>query len=366
MVHSREDHINNVNGALRDPVIYRCNLQPHHRTGTTWRVYPTYDFCAPFLDSLENVTHALRTSEYRDRNEQYDWFQNALGIRRVEIFDFSRMNFIRTVLSKRKLTQMIDRGIVWGWDDPRMPTIRGIRRRGMTIPTLREFILKQGPSKNLVRMDWSILWAMNKKHIDRIVARYTAIPRKDAVIASVNGIDTKTSAEKPKHAKYSNFGMKRVLFAKEIVLCQDDAQSFAIDEEVTLMNWGNAIVRDISTDPTTGIVLALKLDLNLQGDFKNTEKKVTWLANDPENKIPVELVSFDYLIIKDKIEKDDDLLQLLADRTEFRTEAWADCNVSSLAQGEIIQCDRTGYFRVDRAFHDGQPAVVFNIPTGKQ
>jgi glutamyl-tRNA synthetase len=106
--------IDNVNKALRDPVIYRCNHRLHHRTGSAWKIYPTYDFCAPYLDSAEGVTHALRTNEYRDRNPQYHWIQNALGLRSVEIWDFSRLNFVRTVLSKRKLTTFVDESVVWG------------------------------------------------------------------------------------------------------------------------------------------------------------------------------------------------------------------------------------------------------------
>ncbi|KAH8688865.1 glutamyl-tRNA synthetase [Talaromyces proteolyticus] len=358
--------IDDPNKALRDPVIYRCNLQPHHRMGTTWKMYPTYDFCAPFLDSLEEVTHALRTNEYRDRNAQYHWMQNALGIRKVDIWDFSRLNFIKTVLSKRKLTTLVDTGVVWGWDDPRMPTVRGIRRRGMTIPALREFILKLGPSQNILNLDWTTFWATNKKHIDPIAARYTAIPKENAIIANVAGIDTPNTIEKPKHNKNTGLGTKKVCLSNEVFIGQEDAKSFSLNEEITLMNWGNAVVSNISTEPTTGKVTALDLQLHLQGDPKKTEKKITWLATTPSNLVPVELVNFDYLLTRDKIEKGEEVTDFLNAQTEFRTEAWADCNVVNLAENDIIQFDRVGYFRLDRAFHDGQPAIFFNIPTGKR
>lgn len=132
------------NKTMRDPVIYRVNIEAtHHRTGDKWKMYPTYDFACPVIDSHEGITHAMRSTEYTDRNAQYQWFLDTLKLRQVHMFDFARMNFIRTFLSKRKLAKLVDAGRVWGWDDPRMPTVRGVRRRGMTIPALRDFILKR-------------------------------------------------------------------------------------------------------------------------------------------------------------------------------------------------------------------------------
>ncbi|KAF1954127.1 glutamyl-tRNA synthetase [Byssothecium circinans] len=364
--------VDNPNKAMRDPVIYRCSPEVHHRTGDTWKIYPTYDFCCPIVDSLEGVTHALRTTEYNDRDAQYQWFIKTLGLRGVYNWGFARLNFVRTLLSKRKLTKIVDSGFVWGWDDPRMPTIRGVRRRGATIPALREFILKQGPSKNIVNQDWYAFWATNKKYIDPIAARYTAIASDAKVPVTVIGArEGVITEEKDKHAKYTNLGKKKVVFSSNVIIEQEDAASFAQDEEITLMNWGNAIVRNISHSinplaKPAGLktVTGIELELHLQGDVKKTSKKVTWLSTD-QDLVPVELVEFDHLITKDKLEEGDDLDQFLNPKTESRYQALADCNVAGLKVDDVFQFDRKGFFRLDRAFAHGEPAVAFQIPTGK-
>ena len=130
------------------------------------------------------------------------------------------------------------------------------------------------------------------------------------------------------------------------------------------MNWGNAIVRQIVTDPSSGVVKELELELHLEGDFKKTEKKVTWLSTD-QDLVPVELVDFDYLLNKDTLQEDDALEDVLNRNTEFREGATADCNVAELKEGDIIQFERKGFYRVDKAYAPGQPAVLFYIPTGK-
>ena len=133
------------------------------------------------------------------------------------------------------------------------------------------------------------------------------------------------------------------------------------------MNWGNAIARKIhgTMAPTKeAAVTSLELDLYLQGDFKKTKKKITWLARE-QDLVPVHLIDFDHLITKDKLKKGDKVENYLTPQTEFRTEVMADCNVAALATGDIIQFERKGYFRVDRPLLDGKPAVMFEIPTGK-
>lgn len=362
------------NGAMRDPVIYRCNPSVHHRTGDTWKIYPTYDFACPIVDSVEGITHALRTTEYNDRDAQYQWFLKTLGLRHVYNWNFSRMNFIKTFLSKRKLTKVVADGKVWGWDDPRMPTVRGIRRRGMTIPALRDFILQTGPSKNINLMDWHAFWATNKKFIDPVAKRYTAVDATNKVTCTVVGApEAPRTEDKAVHAKNAELGTKKVVYSKTIIMDQEDARSFGDNEEITLMNWGNAIVRKktYSLNPLNLVksegdkmVTELELELHLQGDVKKTEKKVTWLSTD-QDLVPVTLYKFDYLINKDKLEDTDVLEDVLNKVTEVKTEVLADCNVAALKEDDIMQFDRKGFFRIDRAFKHGESALAFQIPTGK-
>lgn len=131
------------NKSLRDPVYYRCNPISHHRIGSKYKVYPTYDFACPFVDAYEGVTHALRSSEYHDRNDQYYMILEDMGLRKVQLYEFSRLNMVYTLLSKRKLLWFVQNGKVDGWDDPRFPTVQGIVRRGLQIEALIQFILQQ-------------------------------------------------------------------------------------------------------------------------------------------------------------------------------------------------------------------------------
>lgn len=366
----------NPNKAMRDPVIYRCNVDtPHHRTGTKWKMYPMYDFACPVVDSHEGVTHALRSTEYTDRNPQYQWFIDTLQLRQVHMWDFSRLNFIKTFLSKRKLAKLVDAGKVWGWDDPRMPTIRGIRRRGMTIEALRDFIIKQGPSRNVINMDWTTFWANNKKVIDPIVPRFTALLSKDLVKVTVAGSEAPSAVtveERPKHPKNASVGLKKVIFSPTLYIDQTDAKSFKADEEITLMGWGNAFVRDLSSSAEP--VTSLKLDLNLKGDFKTTEKKITWLSAEGFKLVPAELWEFDYLLTKDKLEEEDNFEDFLNPNTASMEDAVCDAGVGELKADDIIQLERRGFYRVDKGLNDWAPGeaglkgprvVLFSIPTGK-
>ncbi|KAK4695007.1 hypothetical protein P7C71_g2668, partial [Lecanoromycetidae sp. Uapishka_2] len=184
-----------------------------------------------------------------------------------------------------------------------------MHRHGLLMDTLREFMIKQGFSSNIINQDWTQIWAINKKHIDPIAPRHTAINTKEMVEATITGAREALWSEwKPKHTKNPSLGVKKVFYSKNIYIDQQDAFSFDDDEEITLMGWGNAI---------------------------------------------------------DKLEKEDNLADFLTPETEFRTEAVADCNALSLAEGDIIQFERKGEYRVDEPFQHGKAAVLFEIPTGK-
>ncbi|KAG0269729.1 hypothetical protein DFQ27_002398 [Actinomortierella ambigua] len=355
--------VDNPNKALRDPVIYRCNLIPHARTGTAWKMYPLYDLACPIVDALEGVTHALRTDEYHDRNPQYQWFLDALKLRQVHIWEYSRLNFVYTLLSKRKLTWFVDQGRVQGWDDPRFPTIRGIRRRGLTMDALMTYILMQGASTSFVALEWDKLWAVNRKQVDPIAPRHVAIESKDRVKVTVKGAEAYHFKEVPRHKKNEALGNKKTAYGPTMWLDQADAKELAQDEEVTLMDWGNAFVRKIEKS-ADGVVTAIEAELHLQGDVKKTKRKLTWLADGAEL-VSVLLKDYDYLITKKKIEEEDELKDLLTPVTEFTTEAIADGNVADLNKGDIIQLERKGFYIVDQKAEAGKPAVLILIPDGK-
>ncbi|KAF9161062.1 hypothetical protein BGX21_010852 [Mortierella sp. AD011] len=355
--------VDNPNKALRDPVIYRCNPLPHARTGNTWKMYPLYDLACPIVDSLEGVTHALRTDEYHDRNPLYQWFLDNIGLRQVHIWEYSRLNFVYTLLSKRKLTWFVDNGRVSGWDDPRFPTIRGIRRRGLTMEALKAYILMQGASTNYITLEWDKLWAVNRKQIDPIAPRHTAIESQNKVKVTVAGSDPYHFKEVPRHKKNESLGNKKTAYGPTIWMDQADCKELELNEEVTLMDWGNAFIRSIEKN-SEGIVTGIQAELHLEGDFKKTKKKLTWLADGPEL-VKAELMDYDYLITKKKLEEEDSLTDVLTPVTEFKTEAIADGNVAELNQGDIIQFERKGFYIVDAVATPTTPARLILIPDGK-
>jgi len=363
-------NMKNPNKVLRDPTFYRVVADhPHLRTGTQFKAYPTYDFACPIVDSIEGVTHALRSSEYHDRNPLYDWVFEKLNLRRVIIQDFSRLNFSYTLLSKRKLDWFVSQGKVSGWDDPSFPTIQGLFRRGLTLEALREFILAQGSSKNINLMDIAKLWALNKKILDPIVPRHTVIDADAKVVLQLTNVPgTLEKKEVPKHPKNPSLGNKTVYYTPKVYLESIDAQSITLNEEVTLMAWGNVIIKEIHKE---GETLSLKGELNPQGNVKDTGKKLTWLPvledfpDSNEKLVLVVLTDYNPLITKDKLAENDDFHDFVSNPIKIETFGLADPNVKSLKKGDSIQFERRGYYICDQSLNSDNQVVLINIPDGK-
>lgn len=353
------------NKTLRDPVFFRANPTPHHRTGSKYCAYPTYDFACPIVDSVEGVTHALRTTEYNDRDFQYQWVLSALKLRKVHIHGFARMNFVYSVLSKRKLQWFVDNGHVEGWNDPRFPTVQGVLRRGVQVEALREFILSQGASRRITDMEWDKFWTLNKRVIDPVASRYYALDKFNSVPLTLTNVATEVvGLPVPRHPKDASKGNKIMRFSNKLILERDDVNAFVVDEEVTLMRHGNIIIKKLNKDAEGNIVSVEALD-NPTGDFKKTKLKVTWLADVPDL-VPITLVEFDHLMNKPKLEEGDNFQDHLTPVTRAEMVAVGDHELRNAKRGEIVQLERRGYFRVDQPYLSAEkPLVLFMVPDGK-
>ncbi|XP_069708806.1 bifunctional glutamate/proline--tRNA ligase isoform X3 [Phaenicophaeus curvirostris] len=365
------------NGCMRDPTLYRCKNQPHPRTGSTYKVYPTYDFACPIVDSIEGVTHALRTTEYHDRDEQFYWIIEALGIRKPYIWEYSRLNLNNTVLSKRKLTWFVNEGLVDGWDDPRFPTVRGVLRRGMTVEGLKQFIAAQGSSRSVVNMEWDKIWSFNKKLraickkvIDPVAPRYTAL-LKDAVVPVNIPEAQEEMKEVAKHPKNADVGLKPVWYGSRVLIEGADAETLTEGEVVTFINWGNIIITKLSRN-SSGKIVSIDAKLNLENkDFKKTTK-VTWLAETPcAPLIPTVCVNYEHLITKPVLGKDEDFKQYINRNSKQEELMLGDPCLRDLKKGDIIQLQRRGFFICDQPYEPvspysckDAPCILIYIPDG--
>ncbi|XP_075563464.1 bifunctional glutamate/proline--tRNA ligase [Pelecanus crispus] len=358
------------NGCMRDPTLYRCKNQPHPRTGSTYKVYPTYDFACPIVDSIEGVTHALRTTEYHDRDEQFYWIIEALGIRKPYIWEYSRLNLNNTVLSKRKLTWFVNEGLVDGWDDPRFPTVRGVLRRGMTVEGLKQFIAAQGSSRSVVNMEWDKIWSFNKKVIDPVAPRYTAL-LKDAVVPVNIPEAEEEMKEVAKHPKNADVGLKPVWYGSRVLIEGADAETLTEGEVVTFINWGNIIITKLNRN-SSGKIVSIDAKLNLENkDFKKTTK-ITWLAETPRAPlIPTVCVNYEHLITKPVLGKDEDFKQYINRNSKQEELMLGDPCLRDLKKGDIIQLQRRGFFICDQPYEPvspysckDAPCILIYIPDG--
>ncbi|XP_050061936.1 bifunctional glutamate/proline--tRNA ligase [Aphis gossypii] len=387
-----------ANGCLRDPTIYRCKPEHHPRTGDKYKVYPTYDFACPIVDSLEGVTHCLRTTEYTDRDAQYYWFCDALklGTRNHEtrpyVWSYSRLNMTNTVLSKRKLTWFVEQGHVDGWDDPRMPTVRGVLRRGMQVEALKQFIVAQGSSRTVTAMQWDKIWSLNRGIIDLIAPRHTTLllsnSNKENAVLSYPPVEVVVEDVKkaykidnvPRHPKNSQLGLKNCVWAApKILIDYSDAELLEAGRHATFINWGNLLINRIERNQDNKIEKIYAVSDLGNTDFKSTIK-VTWLPSTDNSEseevlpilVPVVCVYFDNLISKAVLAKDDDFKDYLnTENSRWELQMLGDSELKDIKKGDVIQLQRRGYFICDStnqpfSIHTGKetPLVLFNIPDG--
>ena len=361
------------NSALRDPALARC-LGPeveHPRTGRKFRCYPTYDLAISCCDVLEGVTHALRDSQYHERVPLYHWMLKQLEAERPpQIRQFGRINFTHTILSKRKLQWFVDQGLVSGWDDPAMPTVRGVLQRGLTVEALRLFILSQGASLSRTNMSMNKLWAVNKKIIDPVAPRYTAIGN-DCFTLVLEGADDEipsgeegVAVEWPLHPKNPALGTKRVHRGRQVLVEACDVALLEADEEFTLMDWGNAVLLNVDTSARV-----LRARLHLAGDPRRTRRKMGWVLAAAACPV-VRLVTLGHLITVPTLPQQKtgatpvDWTTVVNHSLRSELLCCGERAMAVLAPGDRIQLVRRGFFIV-HACEPGELTLI-DIPDGRE
>lgn len=210
----------NIN--MRDPVLYRILHAEHHRTGNKWCIYPMYDWAHGQCDSIERITHSICTIEFEDHRPLYDWFINELGIYHPQQIEFARLNLSHTVLSKRKLIQLVQEGHVKGWDDPRMPTISGLRRRGYTPEAIRSFCEKIGVAKRESLVDMALLEYCIREDLNKRAPRVMAVLRPLKVVITNYPEDKYEELDAINNPEDASMGTRKVPFSRELYIERDD------------------------------------------------------------------------------------------------------------------------------------------------
>jgi len=339
------------NGCLRDPTIARCKEGHSPRF-----VFPMYDLACPIVDSLAGVTHAMRSWEYTDRDQQYNWFIKSLNLRPVSIISFSRLSFNYTVLGKRHLRAIVASGAAKDWADPRFPTVRGITRRGLDARTLQLFCREQGASRNQNQNDWDKLWAQNRDIISKECPRVMNVSVENHYILKLDGpIPENTQA--PVVPRKPEFGTRLLPCAPEVWIDQFDAKELKVGQKATLMFWSNIEIQGIEGNEIRAKLLPD--DKNFSGTYK-----LNWV--DPSKCPHIIMREWNYLLENKVFDPDVDVLQQMAKVPFLDTEIVCDPSINSAKKGSIYQLDRRCEIIVDQLPTDGNLAMTFFIPTGTE
>ena len=352
----------NIN--MRDPVIYRIVKASHHRTGDKWCIYPTYDFAHCLSDSIEGITHSLCTLEFEDHRPLYDWFLDELKVKcHPQQIEFARLNLTYTVLSKRKLTQLVDEGYVSGWDDPRMPTISGLRRRGYTPESIRDFCERIGIAKSDNIVDMALLEHCVRDDLNKRAPRYMAVlnPLKVVITNYPEGVTEELTAIN--NPEDESMGTRKVPFSREIYIERDDFREdppkkffrLAPGREVRLRYAYYITCQEVIKNEQGEIIeLRCTYDPATRGGYSPDGRKVKgtihWVSADHAIKAEVRL--YDRLFIKPNPAEDEkkgisfkeyinpDSLKVLQD-------CFLEPNLAQCKPGDRVQFERLGYFCVD-------------------
>ncbi|ROL56512.1 glutamine--tRNA ligase/YqeY domain fusion protein [Bacteroidetes/Chlorobi group bacterium Naka2016] len=359
---------------MRDPVMYRIKHATHHRTGDKWCIYPMYDFTHCLSDSIEGITHSICTLEFEDHRPLYDWFLDQLGVHHPQQIEFARLNLSYTVLSKRKLLELVQRGIVDGWDDPRMPTIRGLRRRGYTPESIREFAEIIGVSKKESLVDISVLEHCIREDLNKRAQRAFVVMNPLKVIIDNYPEDLVEEMDAINNPEDLSMGTRKVPFSKVIYIERDDFMEnppkkyyrLAPGREVRLRYAYYITCTDVVKDPKTGEVIELHCtyDPETRGGSSPDGRKVLgtihWVS--ANHCFPAEVRLYDRLFTKENpndVEEGKTFLDYLNQHSlEIKT-AMCEPFLKNAKPEEKFQFERIGYFCVDSKFSKpGQP--VFN------
>ena len=358
----------NIN--MRDPVLYRILKTPHHRTGEEWVVYPMYDFAHGQSDSIEGVTHSICTMEYEDHRPLYDWFLDELDVYHPQQIEFARLNLSHTVLSKRKLVQLVQEGRVTGWDDPRMPTIAGLRRRGYTPESIRSFCDQVGVAKRQNVIDIAMLEHAVRDDLNARANRVLAVLRPLRVVienypeGQVEYLDAVNNPEDP------DAGTRKLPFSRELYVERDDFMEdpprkffrLAPGREVRLRYGYFITCTDVVKDDAGEVVeLRCTYDPETRGgqapDGRRVRGTIHWVS--AQHAADAEVRLYEHLFTSERPDDDDDFMTTLNPSSlEVVRGAKVEPGLADAVQGERFQFERLGYFAVDPDSKPGAP--VFN------
>jgi glutaminyl-tRNA synthetase len=352
----------NVN--LRDPVMYRILHAEHHRTGDKWCIYPTYDWTHGQNDSIEGITHSICTLEFENHRPLYDWYVEALGIHHPQQIEFARLNITYTVMSKRKLLTLVKEGLVRGWDDPRMPTICGLRRRGYTPEALHEFCRKVGVTKVDSTTDVALLEHCIRDDLNRRAPRMLAVLRPLKVVIE-NYPEGKTEQlEAVNNPEDPSAGTRMIPFSRVLYIEQDDfmenppKQFYRLSpgREVRLRYGYYLTCREAVKDEKSGEVIELRCtyDPATRGgsspDGRKVKATIHWLS--AAHALPAEVRLYDHLFTKedpeDVPEGADWRANLNPNSEQVIANAFVEPSLAGATPGSRYQFERLGYFCVDR------------------